>query len=51
MGETSFSDYGLVCSVNRLVQTRLFGGVRDGGASPATQLARHDFSCLKLYPL
>jgi hypothetical protein len=40
MGETSLSGYGPVGSVNRLVRTRLLGGVGAGGEKPpATRLA------------
>jgi len=39
MGENSLPDYGSVVSVNRLVRTRLLGGVGAGGEKPpATRL-------------
>ena len=40
MGENSLPNYGSVVSVNRLVRTRLLGGVGAGGEKPpATRLA------------
>jgi hypothetical protein len=40
MGENSLPDYGSVVSVNRLVRTRLLGGVGAGGEKPpATRFA------------